>query len=46
MPYLSFLAINYNIPVIADVQEWFESCVIRNYANPIAEMQIMVSDDT
>lgn len=45
MPFLSFLAINYNIPVISEVQEWFESCVIRSYANPMAEMQIMVSDD-
>lgn len=45
MPLLSFLAINYNIPVIAEVQEWFESCVIRSYANPMAEMQIMVSDN-
>ena len=45
MPFLSFLAINYNIPVITEVQEWFEACIIRNYANPIAEMQIMVSDD-
>ncbi len=45
MPFLSFLAINYNIPVIAEVQEWFESCIVRSYANPIAEMQIMVSDD-
>ncbi len=45
MPFLSFLAINYNIPVIAEVQEWFESCIIRNYGNPTAEMQIMVSDD-
>lgn len=45
MPFLSFLAINYNIPVIAEVQEWFESCIIRSYANPMAEMQIMVSDD-
>lgn len=45
MPYVSFLAINYNIPVITEVQEWFEACIIRNYANPIAEMQIMVSDD-
>lgn len=44
MPYLSFLAINYNLPIIADVQEWFESCVIRNYANPMAEHQIMLSD--
>lgn len=45
MPFLSFLAINYNISVIAEVQEWFESCIIRSYANPIAEKQIMVSDD-
>lgn len=45
MPFLSFLAINYNIPVITEVQEWFEACIIRNYANPIAEMQIMLSDD-
>ena len=27
------------------VNEWFESCIIRNYANPIAELQIMVSDN-
>ena len=45
MPYLSFLSINYNIPVINEAQEWFEACIIRNYANPIAEMQIMVTDD-
>lgn len=45
MPYLSFLAINYNLPVIAEVQEWFESCIIRNYANPQVEHQIMISED-
>lgn len=45
MPYLSFLAINYNLPVIAEVQEWFESCIIRNYANPRAEQHIMISED-
>lgn len=45
MPFLSFLAINYNIQVISKVQEWFESCIIRSYANPIAEMQILLSDD-
>lgn len=45
MPFLSFLAINYNIPVIADVQMWFESCIIRSYANATAERRIMVSDD-
>ncbi|MEF2919786.1 MAG: AAA family ATPase [Acutalibacteraceae bacterium] len=45
MPYLSFLAINYEIPVISEVQEWFESCIIRNYANPKAEKNILISDD-
>ncbi len=45
MPFLSFLAINYNISVITEVQEWFESCIIRNYANPMIETQIMLSDD-
>lgn len=45
MPYLSFLAINYNFPDIADVQMWFESCIIRNYANPMVEHSIMLSDD-
>lgn len=45
MPFLSFLAINYNIPVIAEVQEWFESCIIRNYANPHAEQSIMIAED-
>ena len=46
MPYLSFLAINYNFSDIADVQTWFESCIIRNYANPNVEHNIMLSDDS
>ena len=45
MPYLSFLAINYNIPVIAEVQKWFESCIIRNYGNPIIEIEVMFSEN-
>ena len=45
MPYLSFLAITYNFHVIAEVQTWFESCIIRNYANPIVEHNIMLSED-
>ena len=43
MPYLSFLAINSDIPVIAEVQKWFESCVIRNYANPVVDSTVMIS---
>ena len=42
MPYLSFLAINYNIPSIVEVQIWFENCVIRNYSRPEAEKNISV----
>lgn len=45
MPYLSFLGINYDIPVITEVQRWFESCIIRNYAVPTADCQIMLSKD-
>jgi AAA15 family ATPase/GTPase len=42
MPYLSFLAINYDIPIIAEVQNWFESCIIRNFANPHVERNIFI----
>lgn len=43
MPFLSFLSINYDIPDIARAQRWFESCIIRTYANPAAEQLIMFS---
>ena len=45
MPYLSFLAINYNLPVITEVQNWFESCIILDYANSLSEHRIMLSED-
>lgn len=45
MPYLSFLAINYDIPMIAEVQSWFESCIIRNYANPVVDHMVMFSQN-
>ena len=45
MLFLSFLAINYNISIIVEVQEWFESCVIRNYANPITDLKIMINEN-
>lgn len=45
MPYLSFLAINYDIPVISEVMTWFENCIIRSYANPMAELQILLAKD-
>ena len=45
MPYLSFLAINYDIPVIAEVQSWFESCIIQNYANPVVDHMVVFSQN-
>ncbi len=45
MPYLSFLAINCDIPAISEVQRWFESCIIRNYANPVVDSQILISHE-
>jgi len=45
MPFLSFLAINYSLPVIEEVISWFEECIVRNYANPLAEQQILLSND-
>lgn len=46
MPYLSFLAINYDFSMIAEIQEWFESCIIRNYGNPRIDSLITVLDDS
>lgn len=45
MPYLSFLAINYDLDYIRDAQDWFEACIIRSYANPFVERQIILSKD-
>ena len=45
MPYLSFLAINYNIPVIAEVQQWFESCIVLNYANTDLDKSILIQEN-
>jgi len=42
MPYLSFLAINYNFDTIIEVQKWFESCILRSEANPITESDLSV----
>ncbi|HAZ91431.1 MAG TPA: abortive infection protein [Eubacterium sp.] len=42
IPYLSFLAINYDISEINEIMTWFESCIIRSYANPIIEHQILL----
>ena len=44
MPYLSFLAINYNFEEITEVQQWFESCIILNYANPRTEQNIFLNN--
>ena len=40
MPYLSFLAINYDIPAIASAIKWFECSTLINYANPNSELYL------
>ena len=45
MPYLSFLAINYDLEPIAEVQRWFESCIIQSYATSEIDRKIMQMDD-
>lgn len=37
MTYLSFLNINYKLEPINLAIEWFEGCIMRNYANPNSE---------
>ena len=34
MPYISFLAINYDIELIKNAVQWFKNCVFINFANP------------
>ena len=47
MPYLSFLAINYAIPVIQEAQDWFESCLLRSYAGAGTDsMQMIAKQDS
>ena len=45
MPYLSFLCINYNLPALVPVQEWFESCIVQNYANARVDRSILVVEE-
>lgn len=45
MPYISFLAINYDLKVINIAQKWFESCIIQNYANLVTELYMMYFDN-
>ncbi len=42
MPYFSFLAINYNLPVIIEAESQFESCIILNYANSESEKKLFL----
>lgn len=44
MPYLSFLYINYKLDPIILAVDWFEKCVIRNYANPFTEYHLILGE--
>lgn len=46
MPYLSFLAINYDLEPIVPVQRWFESCISHSYDDPELDRRIMMIDDS
>lgn len=45
MPYFSFLAINYDLPVIAEAQSWFEACIACSYADFTLESQALMSEN-
>ena len=45
MPYLSFLAINYNLDVITEVMTWFESCIVQSYAIPEVDNRVLLVDE-
>ncbi len=45
MPYLTFLAINYDIQVIAEVQRWFESVYTINFGNPSTEKTVFMPQE-
>ena len=45
MPYISFLAINYDLEPIAEVQRWFESCIIQSYTTSEIDRKIMQMDN-
>ncbi len=45
MPYLSFLSITYNLPIIKDSIEWFEKCILINCANHSLEEGIFFSEN-
>lgn len=42
MPYLSFLYINYKLEPVILAISWFQSCIIRNYANPVTEQHLII----
>lgn len=45
MPFLSFLAINYNLPEIYEAVNWFKSCIYINYSSPLSELIMPIIDD-
>lgn len=45
MPYISFLAVNYDIQSINLAIRWFQNCIIKNYGNPMAELQLIMVEN-
>lgn len=44
MPYLSSLYINYKLDPVILAVEWFEKCIMRNYANPYSERHLIIGE--
>lgn len=44
MPYLSFLYINYKLDPVILAVDWFEKCIMCNYANPDAERHLIIGE--
>ena len=45
MPYLSFLAINYDLPVVNEAVRWFEGCILQSYARSPMEVSVDFVED-
>lgn len=45
MPYISFLAVNYDIQSTNLAVRWFQNCIIKNYGNPMAELQLIMVEN-
>ena len=46
MPFLSYLEILTEVPVVNEVIRWFKNCEIINYGNPIFDMRVVLFENS